>query len=139
MRLAIVLVCAAGCAPANYLYSFDLTDPNAVNYPDFRRPDVEEDADVKAEIRFDPTEFKDDTRARIHAAIQKKVEQGTEISVSEVAPEREGKVIDLMEALRASLQRTESERAPAAGRLGPRKAPRRVEQPQRATRRKRNA
>jgi len=58
MRLAIVLVCAAGCAPANYLYSFDLTDPGAVNFPDFRRPDVEEDGDVKAEIRFDPTEFR---------------------------------------------------------------------------------
>ena len=58
MRLAIVLIGLAGCAPANYLYSFDLIDPGAINYPDFRRPDVEEDADVKAEIRFDPTEFK---------------------------------------------------------------------------------
>lgn len=47
-----------GCAPSNYLYSFDITDPGAVNYPDARRPDVEEDADVKAEIRLDPTEFR---------------------------------------------------------------------------------
>jgi hypothetical protein len=48
----------AGCAPANYLYSFDLTDPGAVNYKDSRRPDVIEDGDVKAEVRLDPTEFK---------------------------------------------------------------------------------
>ncbi len=94
--------------------------------------------DQQTAERFDPSEFKDDTRARIHAAIQKKVEEGTEISVSEVAPEREGKVIDLMEALRASLQRTESARE-QVGRLGPRKAPRRAEEPARASRRKRNA
>src|SRR6201984_3822 len=55
--------------------------------------------DQQTTERFNPAEFKDDTRARVHAAIQKKVEEGTEISVSEVAPEREGKVIDLMEAL----------------------------------------
>jgi hypothetical protein len=53
--LSLVLV---GCAPANYLYSFDLTDPGAVNFADARRPDVQEDADVKAEIRLDPTEFR---------------------------------------------------------------------------------
>ncbi|MBV9726071.1 MAG: hypothetical protein JO299_12985, partial [Gammaproteobacteria bacterium] len=57
---------------------------------------------------------------------------------SEVAPEREGKVVDLMEALRASLQRTEGARE-QVGRLGPRKAPRRAEEPARASRRKRNA
>jgi DNA end-binding protein Ku len=94
--------------------------------------------DQQTAERFDPSAFKDDTRARIHAAIEKKVEQGTEISVSEVAPEREGKVIDLMDALRASLQRTESAREQVS-RLGPRKAPKRAEEPARAPRRKRNA
>jgi non-homologous end joining protein Ku len=53
-------------------------------------------------------------------------------------PEREGKVIDLMEALRASLQRTETARE-QVGRLGPRKAPKRVEAPAKTSRRKRNA
>jgi hypothetical protein len=57
MRLVLLLL-LSGCAPATYLYSFDLTDPGATNFADFRRPDVEEDADVKAEIRIDPTEFK---------------------------------------------------------------------------------
>jgi DNA end-binding protein Ku len=94
--------------------------------------------DQQAGGGFDPMAFKDETRARIEAAIQKKVEEGTEISVTETPPEGEGKVIDLMEALRASLERSESARA-QVGRLGPRKAPKRVEEPARVPRRKRNA
>ncbi|MBV9344950.1 MAG: Ku protein [Gammaproteobacteria bacterium] len=88
--------------------------------------------------RFEPEAYKDDVRARIEAAIQKKVE-GKEISVSETAPAAEGKVIDLMEALRASLEKTESARAQVS-RLGPRKAPKRVEEAARPRRSsKRNA
>jgi DNA end-binding protein Ku len=77
--------------------------------------------------KFDPTAYKDELRARIEGAIQKKVE-GAEISVSEIAPEGESKVIDLMEALRASLEKTETART-SASQLGPRKAPKRVEEP----------
>jgi DNA end-binding protein Ku len=88
--------------------------------------------------KFDPEAYKDEVRARIQAAIDKKVE-GQEISVAETAPAGEGKVIDLMEALRASLQKSESARA-QVNRLGPRKAPKRVEEPLKATRKvKRNA
>ena len=78
-------------------------------------------------------------RARVEAAIQKKVE-GKEISVAETAPEGEGKVIDLMEALRASLQKSEKARA-QVNRLGPRKELKRVEEPSKVTRKagKRNA
>ena len=94
--------------------------------------------DQQAAAGFDPTAFKDETRARIEAAIEKKVAEGTEISVTERPAEGEGKVIDLMDALRASLERSESARA-QVGRLGPRKAPKRVEEPARVTRRKRNA
>ena len=79
----------------------------------------------KAE-RFDPGAYTDELRARIQGEIDKKVE-GQEISVSEIAPAGGGKVIDLMEALRASLEKTETARATAA-QLGPRKAPKRVEQ-----------
>ena len=82
--------------------------------------------------RFDPSAYTDEVRARIEAEIQKKVE-GKEISVSEVAPAGEGKVIDLMEALRASLEKAESARA-SASQLGPRKAPKRVEQPAKTAR-----
>ena len=61
--------------------------------------------------KFDPDAYKDEVRARIEAAIAKKVEEGKEISITETAPPGEGKVIDLMEALRASLQKSESARA----------------------------
>ena len=47
--------------------------------------------------------------ARIEAAVQKKVE-GQEIAVSETPPQGGAQVIDLMEALRASL----GKKAPAA-------------------------
>jgi DNA end-binding protein Ku len=76
--------------------------------------------------KFDPTAYADELRGRIQAEIQKKVE-GQEISVTEIAPSSTGKVIDLMEALRASLERTEAAKESAA-KLGPRKAPKRVEQ-----------
>lgn len=75
---------------------------------------------------FDATAYTDELRGRIEAAIQKKVE-GQEISVSEIAPEGGGKVIDLMEALRASLEKTEAAKV-STSKLGPRKAPKRVEQ-----------
>jgi DNA end-binding protein Ku len=75
---------------------------------------------------FDPNAYTDEVRARVDAAIQKKVE-GQEISVSETQPETGGKVIDLMEALRASLEKTEAAKE-SASKLGPRKAPKRVEQ-----------
>jgi DNA end-binding protein Ku len=95
--------------------------------------------DQQTSPQYEPEAYKDEVRGRIEAAIQKKVE-GHEISVSEEAPRAEGKVIDLMEALRASLERTESARA-QVNRLGPRKGPRRAEEPKPAARRasKRNA
>jgi hypothetical protein len=54
----LFLLMLLGCAPNHYLFDFDLTDPGAQNFKDFRRPDALEDADVKVEIRADPTEFK---------------------------------------------------------------------------------
>ena len=95
--------------------------------------------DQQTAERFDPQAYKDEVRARIEAAIQKKVE-GNEISVAETTPAGEGKVIDLMEALRASLQKSESARA-QVNRLGPRKEPKRAEEPVKLTRKagKRNA
>jgi DNA end-binding protein Ku len=88
--------------------------------------------DQQTAEKFDADSYKDELRGRIEAAIQKKVE-GKEISVTEVAPQGEAKVIDLMEALRASLAKTESARSQVT-RLGPRKAPKRVEEPAKVTR-----
>jgi DNA end-binding protein Ku len=75
--------------------------------------------------RFDPAAYTDDVRARIEAAIQKKVE-GQEITLTE-QPESGGQVIDLMEALRASLEK----KAPAKGAPAEeaRKAPKRAAPP----------
>jgi DNA end-binding protein Ku len=52
---------------------------------------------------FDPNEFIDEHRARVEAAIQRKV-QGKEVTMA-AAPESSGRanVVDLMEALKASL------------------------------------
>jgi len=74
--------------------------------------------------RFDPSAYKDDVRERIDAAIQKKVE-GQEITLAE-APEPGGQVIDLMEALRASLEKKPAKRAPAAVPAQPAKAARKA-------------
>ena len=62
--------------------------------------------------KFDPSQYTDDVRARVEAAVQKKVE-GQEITLSE-APEPGGQVIDLMEALRASLEKQPVKRAQSA-------------------------
>ncbi len=82
--------------------------------------------DQQSADTFDPGAYTDEVRARIEASIQKKVE-GQEISVTEAPPASGGKVIDLMAALRASLEKTEAAKVSAA-KLGPRKAPKRVEQ-----------
>jgi DNA end-binding protein Ku len=80
----------------------------------------------QASDTFDPSAYTDEVRARIEAAVQKKVE-GQEITMAE-APEGGAQVIDLMEALRASLEK----KAPAKTREQPRaetrKPPKRAQQ-----------
>jgi DNA end-binding protein Ku len=62
--------------------------------------------------KFDPSAYKDEVRERIEAAVQKKVE-GQEITMAE-APQPGAQVIDLMEALRASLEKKPAKRPTAA-------------------------
>ena len=62
--------------------------------------------------QFDPSLYQDDVTKRIEEAIQRKVE-GEEIAISPSTPEAGAQVIDLMEALRASLAKTAS-KAPRA-------------------------
>jgi DNA end-binding protein Ku len=66
----------------------------------------------QASDAFDPAAYKDEVRSRIETAIQKKVE-GQEITMAE-APEPGGQVIDLMEALRASLEKKPARKAEPA-------------------------
>lgn len=85
---------------------------------------------------FDPSGYTDVVRERVQQAIDKKVE-GQEITISEEPAAATGKVIDLMEALRASLEGAQKKKPKAAAaapkapagvqEIGPRKAARRVE------------
>jgi DNA end-binding protein Ku len=79
----------------------------------------------QASDKFDPSAYTDEVRSRIEAAVQKKVE-GQEITMAEV-PESGAQVIDLMEALRASLGKKAA--APArAAHPASRKPPKRAQQ-----------
>jgi len=80
--------------------------------------------DSQTSSRFDANAYSDEVKARIQAEIQKKVE-GKEISISVPRPEGGGQVIDLMEALRASLGKTTTARAEAS-QIGARKPPKKV-------------
>jgi DNA end-binding protein Ku len=73
---------------------------------------------------FDPNAYHDEVRKRIEAAIQRKVE-GEEISVAEPRPAAGGNVIDLMDALRASLKGTREARG-ATEQMAERKPPKRA-------------
>jgi DNA end-binding protein Ku len=89
--------------------------------------------DAQTAEKFDADAYKDEVRGRIESAIKKKVDEGQEITMVEPAPPGEGKVIDLMEALRASLEKSGKARDQASP-LGPRKAPKRVEEPAKVAR-----
>ena len=72
--------------------------------------------------RFDPNEFADEHKARVQAAIQRKVE-GKEVSLAEgPVTNKGGNVIDLMEALRASIDARGSKAADLKERKAPKRA-----------------
>jgi DNA end-binding protein Ku len=86
--------------------------------------------------KFDPGAYTDEVRARVEAAVQKKVE-GQEITLAE-APEQGGaQVIDLMEALRASLGKKAPAAAKPAAAAEKRKPPKRAASQAEAPARKR--
>jgi DNA end-binding protein Ku len=72
--------------------------------------------------RFDPNEYVDEFKARVQAAIDRKV-AGKEVSLSEApAAKTSGNVIDLMAALRASINARETKPTGTAERKTPRRA-----------------
>jgi DNA end-binding protein Ku len=81
--------------------------------------------DQQTQDHFDPTAYRDQVKDRIEAAIQRKVE-GEQIAISEPQPAAAGKVVDLMDALRRSLERNVAARGETR-RLAERKPPRRVQ------------
>lgn len=69
---------------------------------------------------FDPTQYRDEYRDRVEAAIARKAKGKTlEVESDEDREPVRGKTIDLMEALQRSLERTKRP-APSATRAGPR-------------------
>jgi DNA end-binding protein Ku len=78
--------------------------------------------DHLAAKRFDPNEYHDEFRDRVEAAIRKKVE-GREISLAEPpTAAHKGNVIDLMEALRASIDARGTRSTPVKERKPPKRA-----------------
>jgi DNA end-binding protein Ku len=72
--------------------------------------------------RFDPNEYADEHKARVEAAIQRKVD-GKEVSLAEgPVAAKGGNVIDLMEALRASIDARGSKAADLKERKAPKRA-----------------
>jgi DNA end-binding protein Ku len=62
---------------------------------------------------YDPTAFKDEEKERVQAAIDERI-AGRQIVVAAEPAEGEGQIIELMDALRASLGRKKAAGAPAA-------------------------
>jgi len=97
-----------GLVMQQLLYAGEVRSMKEIEIPETEVKDAElklakQLIDAQASDAFDPAAYADEVSKRIEAAIQKKVE-GQEISLSE-APETGAQVIDLMEALRASLDR----------------------------------
>src|ERR1700735_2705268 len=95
-------------------------EPAPVSEPELKL--AQQLIDHLAAKKFDPNEYTDEHKARGEAAIQKKVE-GKEVSVAEgPVASKGGNVIDLMDALRASIDA----RGSKSKELKERKAPKRA-------------
>ena len=95
-------------------------EPSPVSEPELKL--AQQLIDHLAAKRFDPNEYHDEFKGRVEAAIQKKV-QGKQISLSEAPVSTGGgNVIDLMEALRASIDARGSKAANLTERKEPKRA-----------------
>ena len=94
-------------------------EPAQVSEPELKL--AQQLIDHLAAKRFDPNEYHDEFKGRVEAAIQKKI-QGKEVSLAEAPVATRGNVIDLMDALRASIDA----RGAKAVSLKERKAPKRA-------------
>ena len=81
--------------------------------------------------RFDPNEYHNEFKERVEAAIQRKV-AGKEVAISEAPVRETGNVVDLMSALKASLD-ARGDRPQARERRQPKRAPTRTAKPTRRT------
>jgi DNA end-binding protein Ku len=126
-----------GLVMQQLLYAGEVRSIKELEIPDTEVKDAElklaqQLIEQQASDKFDPSTYTDDVRTRVEAAVQKKVE-GQEITMAE-APEGGAEVIDLMEALRASLEKKKAPAPVKATAPEERKAPRRVAQAEPAPR-----
>jgi DNA end-binding protein Ku len=106
--------------------------PDAHSKPGERELKMAEQLIGSLEARFDAKKYKDDYREQVLALIEKK-QAGEEI-VSEEPEQKTGKVVDLMEALRRSLDASKDKGAAKEGKASSRHRP-----PHRATSAKRSS
>ncbi|HYA47527.1 MAG TPA: Ku protein [Burkholderiales bacterium] len=97
-----------GLVMQQLLYADEVRSIKEIEIPETEVKDAElklaqQLIEQQASSKFDPAAYTDEVRARIEAAVQKKVD-GQEITMA-AEPEGGGEVIDLMEALRASLEK----------------------------------
>jgi DNA end-binding protein Ku len=96
-------------------------EPAPVSEPELKL--AQQLIDHLAAKRFDPNEYHDEFKGRVETAIQKKVE-GKQISLAEApAASTSGNVIDLMEALRASIDARGAKTPSLKERKAPKRAP----------------
>jgi DNA end-binding protein Ku len=99
-----------------------------IDKADVRAPELKLATQLIEQIssdKFDPTHYEDEEKKRIEAAIQKKIE-GEEIAVSPEEGRPGAQIIDLMDALRASLEK--GGKPAAAQKAAERKPPKRAAQ-----------
>jgi DNA end-binding protein Ku len=125
-----------GLVMQQLLYAGEVRSIKELEIPDTEVKDAElklaqQLIEQQASDKFDPSTYTDEVRARVEAAVQKKVE-GHEITMAE-APEGGAEVIDLMEALRASLEKKKAPEPAKAADIE-RKAPKRAQQAEPAPR-----
>jgi DNA end-binding protein Ku len=126
-----------GLVMQQLLYSGEVRSIKELEIPDTEVKDAElklaqQLIEQQASDKFDPAAYTDDVRARIETAVQKKVE-GQEITMVE-EPQGGAEVIDLMEALRASLDKKKTPAPAKAPDAEARKAPKRAQQAEPAPR-----
>jgi len=123
-----------GLVMQQLLYAGEVRSIREIEIPETEVKDAElklaqQLIDAQSSDTFDPSAYTDQVSARIEAAIQKKVE-GQEITMQD-EPEVGAQVIDLMEALRASLEKkavapSKSKEAPEPAASAGRKPPKRA-------------
>jgi DNA end-binding protein Ku len=72
-------------------------------------------AEMGAAEEFHPENYRDEVQERVRALIQKKVDDGSEITESATSTKPQAQVIDLMEALKASLAGSRPRSSSSAG------------------------